>query len=83
MYHERDESVDATTCCGPPTSLLYTGFLRLREIRENLEKTFYSGKTWKTQGKIWILPDHREHSGKKFLSDLRKHFRQYFLCICL
>ena len=35
----------------------YSGFLRLREIRENLEKTFYSGKTWKTQGKIWILPD--------------------------
>ena len=44
----------------------FTGFLRLREIRENLEKTFYSGKTWKTQGKIWVLPDLRENSVKKF-----------------
>ena len=24
------------------------------------KKTFYSGKTWKTQGKIWILRDLRE-----------------------
>ena len=30
------------------------------------KKTFYSGKTWKTQGKIWILPDLRENLGKKF-----------------
>ena len=32
--------------------VVITGFLRLGE---NLEKTFYSGKTWKTRGKIWIL----------------------------
>ena len=30
------------------------------------EKKIYSGKPWKTQGKIWILPDLRENSGKNF-----------------
>ena len=58
--------------------MIITVFLRLREIRENLEKIFYSGRTWRTQGKIWILPDLRENSRKIFVWSQKK-FRGCFL----